>query len=172
MSNNHDQLLHQFRGDGYFLREKLLASDDLDPLIVDIESGIEDTLTNKRLSAEITTTPSSKFEKRLYWLENQIEDGFLVRQSVTGKPKDAFRFRTPSLRNIARTPPYMHDGSQKTLEDVVTFYYRGVPATIPGNLPLDVEPLLDNSFSEISDIVALLESLSSAPLKITPPQLP
>lgn len=94
------------------------------------------------------------------------------RQSVTGKPKDAFRFRTPSLRNIARTPPYMHDGSQKTLEDVVTFYYRGVPATIPGNLPLDVKPLLDNSFSEISDIVAFLESLSSAPLKITPPQLP
>ena len=96
MSNNHDQLLHQFRGDGYFLREKLLALADLDPLIVDIESGIEDTLTNKRLSAEITTTPSTQFEQRLYWLENQIEDGFLVRQSVTGK-----HLKTSGLLHLA-----------------------------------------------------------------------
>ena len=94
------------------------------------------------------------------------------RQSVTGKTGDAFRFRTPSLRNIARTSPYMHDGSQRTLEDVVTFYYRGVPTSIPGNLPLDAKPLLDNSFSEIPDLVAFLNSLSSPPLKITPPKLP
>jgi cytochrome c peroxidase len=94
------------------------------------------------------------------------------RQSVTGKPTDAFRFRTPSLRNISRTAPYMHNGSQKTLEDVVTFYYRGVPTTSPDNLPLDVEPLLGNSFSEISDIVAFLKSLTGEPLNITPPKLP
>jgi len=107
---------------------------------------------------------------RFYRLGVSLKDR--GRQSVTGKPADAFRFRTPSLRNIARTAPYMHNGSQKTLEDVVTFYYRGVPTTSPDNLPLDVEPLLGNSFSEISAIVAFLESLSSEPLKITPPKLP
>jgi len=94
------------------------------------------------------------------------------RQSVTRQPRDAFRFRTPSLRNVARTAPYMHDGSQKTLESVVTFYYRGVSTTTPDGVPLDVEPLLGNSFSEISDIVAFLKSLSSKPLKVTPPKLP
>ena len=94
------------------------------------------------------------------------------RQSVTGKPGDAFRFRTPSLRNVALTAPYMHDGSQKTLEEVVTFYYRSVPTTTPDGIPLDVEPLLGNSFSEISDIVAFLKALSSKPLKVTPPRLP
>ena len=85
MSNTHDHLLHQFRRDGYFIRENLLPIIDLDPLIQDIEYGIEDTLKSKGLSTEITTTPSTNFEKRLYWLEKQIEDGFFVRQSVTGK---------------------------------------------------------------------------------------
>ena len=94
------------------------------------------------------------------------------RQSVTGKPGDAFRFRTPSLRNVALTAPYMHDGSQKTLEEVVTFYYRSVPTTTPDGIPLDVEPLLGNSFSEISDMVAFLKALSSKPLQVTPPRLP
>jgi ectoine hydroxylase-related dioxygenase (phytanoyl-CoA dioxygenase family) len=85
VSNNHDQLLHQFRRNGYFLKEDLLPVTELDPLIQDIEEGIENSLKSKRLSSEITTTPSTYFEKRLYWLENKIEDGFFVRQSVTGK---------------------------------------------------------------------------------------
>ena len=34
-------------------------------------------------------------------------------------------FKTPSLRNITETAPYMHDGSEKTLEDVVEFYVKG-----------------------------------------------
>ena len=34
-------------------------------------------------------------------------------------------FKTPTLREIARTAPYMHDGSQKTLEEVVAFYVKG-----------------------------------------------
>lgn len=83
------------------------------------------------------------------------------RFDVTGKADDRFRFRTPSLREIFRTGPYMHDGSLKTLEDVVTFYYRGVPTSTPDGLALDVEPLLDSSFSEIPDLVAFLKALSS-----------
>lgn len=94
------------------------------------------------------------------------------RGAVTGRPRDAFRFRTPSLREISRTAPYMHDGSLKTLDSVVTFYYRGVSTTTPDGLPLDVKPLLGNSFSQISDIVAFLKSLSSEPLKVLPPKLP
>lgn len=44
---------------------------------------------------------------------------------VTGDPADAYRFRTPPLRNVAVTAPYMHDGSLATLEAVVRFYESG-----------------------------------------------
>ena len=38
---------------------------------------------------------------------------------------DKGKFKTPTLRNVALTAPYMHDGSQKTLQDVVSFYVGG-----------------------------------------------
>ena len=44
---------------------------------------------------------------------------------ITGLPEDMGRFRAPSLRNVAVTAPYMHDGSMETLEDVVRMYERG-----------------------------------------------
>jgi len=47
------------------------------------------------------------------------------RFEVTGAAEDRFRFKTPSLRGVAQTAPYMHDGSVRTLEDVVEFYNRG-----------------------------------------------
>ncbi len=94
------------------------------------------------------------------------------RQAVTKKPSDAYRFRTPALRDVARTGPYMHDGSLGSLEDVVTFYYRGVPTTAPPGLRWDVEPLLDSSFSEIPDLVEFLKSLNSTLPVISPPRLP
>ncbi|MCA9115776.1 MAG: cytochrome-c peroxidase [Planctomycetaceae bacterium] len=91
---------------------------------------------------------------------------------VTGKQDDKGRFRTPSLRNIAQTGPYMHNGSLKTLDEVVTFYYRGIPLTAPDGLELDLQPLSGQSFAEIADLVAFLKSLTGDPPKITPPELP
>ncbi|WP_158219851.1 cytochrome-c peroxidase [Ideonella sp. A 288] len=49
----------------------------------------------------------------------------LGRQEVTGQAADARAFRTPSLRNVALTAPYMHDGSFDTLEDVLDHYLAG-----------------------------------------------
>jgi cytochrome c peroxidase len=94
------------------------------------------------------------------------------RGAVTGKKEDDYSFRTPSLRNVALTGPYMHDGSLETLEEVITFYYRRVPTTHPEGLPLDVKPLLGQSFSEISPLVAFLKSLTGKAPEITPPDLP
>ncbi len=82
------------------------------------------------------------------------------REKVTGKESDRYKFRTPSLRNVAQTGPYMHNGSLRSLDDVVMFYYRGVPATNAKGVELDVEPLTGQSFSEIPALVAFLESLS------------
>jgi len=47
------------------------------------------------------------------------------RYRVTGVQSDLGAFRTPSLRNVAVTAPYMHDGSLATLEDVIDFYDTG-----------------------------------------------
>jgi cytochrome c peroxidase len=47
------------------------------------------------------------------------------RFAVTGQAADLGAFRTPSLRDVARTVPYMHDGSMATLEEVIDFYDGG-----------------------------------------------
>jgi cytochrome c peroxidase len=94
------------------------------------------------------------------------------RAAITGKKEDRYRFRTPSLRNIAETGPYMHDGSQKTLDDVVTFYFRGIPDSGPDGLSLDTASLDGVSFSDIAPMVEFLKSLSGKAPKITPPKLP
>lgn len=94
------------------------------------------------------------------------------RGAVTGRREDDYKFRTPTLRDVARTAPYMHDGSQATLFDVVQFYFRGVPARGPDGLPLDVQPLLGQSFSDIDAIVAFLQSLTGELPDIEPPQDP
>jgi len=54
--------------------------------------------------------------------ETFTDDG---RYEVTGLKADKWRYRTPSLRNVALTSPYMHDGSIATLEGVVAFYAKG-----------------------------------------------
>lgn len=107
---------------------------------------------------------------QFYRLGVSFKDEGLV--GVTGKKEDTGKFRTPSLRNIAQTAPYMHDGSMKTLDEVVTFYYRGVPSATTDGFVLDIQPLSGQSYSEIPDIVAFLESLTGQPPKIGPPELP
>ncbi|MBI1771718.1 MAG: hypothetical protein HYR68_05135 [Burkholderiales bacterium] len=80
----------------------------------------------------------------------------LGRFAVTLKPADIAKFRTPSLRNIALTAPYMHDGSVATLEAAVEMeiYYRSAES----QKPLILTPL------EKADLVEFLKSLTSAPL--------
>ncbi len=91
------------------------------------------------------------------------------RARVTGKKEDRYRFGTPTLRNVAQTGPYMHNGSLKTLDDVVIFYYRGVPRQGREGLAPEIESLQDRSFSEIPLLVAFLEALTGELPKITPP---
>lgn len=94
------------------------------------------------------------------------------REAVTKKKEDRSRFRTPSLRNVAVTGPYLHNGSHETLADVVTFYYRGASRSGSGQLPLDVEPLTGNSYSEIEDVIAFLRALTGEEPKVNRPKLP
>jgi len=83
--------------------------------------------------------------------------GDLGYYEITQDPDDRWKYRTPSLRNIALTEPYMHDGSLTTLEAVVEFYDRG------GIQNESLDPLLHPlglNELEQSDLVAFLRSLT------------
>jgi cytochrome c peroxidase len=75
---------------------------------------------------------------------------------VTKAERDRGKFKTPSLRGVALTAPYMHDGSMKTLDDVVEFYNRGGnrnPHTDAALEPLNLTK------EELADLVAFLKTL-------------
>jgi len=79
------------------------------------------------------------------------------RYSVTHDPKDWGAFKTPTLRDVAETPPYMHDGSLKTLREVVDFYDKG--GTLNKNLDKDIKPLKLTS-DQRSDLAEFLRALT------------
>jgi len=76
---------------------------------------------------------------------------------VTGKAEDRGAFKTPTLREVTRTAPYMHDGSLATLEDVVDFYDGGGKP----NPYLDTElRRLDLTPTEKQALITFLHALS------------
>lgn len=85
-------------------------------------------------------------------------DPDLGRFEVSGRDEDRHTFRTPSLRNVALTAPYLHDGSLPTLRDVIDWYDRGGSAD-PGKDPL-VRPLR-LSETQKRQLEAFLGSLTS-----------
>lgn len=85
----------------------------------------------------------------------------------TKRPEDKGKFRTPSLRELKWTAPYMHNGALASLADVVAFYDKGGGA---GNKVLKPLELTD---VEKADLVAFLEALSmDEPLVMQEPKLP
>lgn len=76
---------------------------------------------------------------------------------VTGRLEDRGAFKTPALREVARTAPYMHDGSLTSLDDVVEFYDRGGRAN--PHLDAELRPL-GLSPAEKKALVAFLHALS------------
>ncbi len=90
----------------------------------------------------------------VFWGQQPYDAGRFL---VTGVSEDIGKFKTPTLREIARTAPYMHDGSIATLEDVLEFYDRG------GN----ANPYRDTELRRVSltaeekgALLAFLQSLS------------
>lgn len=88
-----------------------------------------------------------------------VGSGDLGRHRVTREDRDRGAFKTPSLRNVALTAPYMHDGSLATLEAVVEFYDRGGKRN--AYLDTEIEPL---GLSEVErrQLIAFLRSLTAA----------
>jgi len=90
------------------------------------------------------------------WREDEFTD--IGRAGITGLTEDKGRFKTPSLRNVAVTAPYMHDGSKRSLADVVEFYDGG------GRRNPYLDPLIQPlrlTADEKRALVAFLQSLTS-----------
>ena len=89
------------------------------------------------------------------WRDDRFADP--GRFAISANPRDRGAFKTPTLREIARTAPYMHDGSVATLEDVIDFYSKGGRPN--PNLDSEIRPRNFTSEEEHA-LVAFLRSLT------------
>ncbi|HNC45191.1 MAG TPA: cytochrome-c peroxidase, partial [Acidobacteriota bacterium] len=92
--------------------------------------------------------------------ELALQPGFseLGRYLITKQPKDIGAFKTSMLRDIELTAPYMHNGSEKTLLDVVKFYDKG--GELNPNLDGGMRPLKMTD-AQMNDLVEFLKTLTS-----------
>lgn len=78
---------------------------------------------------------------------------------ITQNPNDRWKYKTPSLRNLTLTAPYMHNGSLRTLEDVVSFYNKG---GVKNKLQDPRIKTLDLNETEQNDLVSFLKTLTGS----------
>ena len=91
------------------------------------------------------------------------------RFEVTQVESDKGAFKTPTLRNVAQSAPYMHDGHLKTLKDVVDFYVGGGNSN--EHLDAEIRSLEFLTGQDRADLVAFLESLTGElPPDVGPPE--
>ena len=92
----------------------------------------------------------------------------LGRFNISKEDFDKGAFKTPGLRSVSTSAPYMHDGGEATLTDVVKFYNRG--GDVKQNLSPFITPL-ELTDSEVQDVVEFLKALDGEPIQITVPPL-
>lgn len=107
--------------------------------------------------------------------DNKKIDADIGRQKVTRSIIHRFAFKTPSIRNIELTAPYMHNGVYKTLDEVLAFYNKGGAAGF--HLPLENQTLpfdsLNLSKKELKNIKSFLLCLTdTSALPVAPTRLP
>lgn len=105
--------------------------------------------------AEVIGVPAS--------LENRTIDSDLGWYKTIGVPSYKHAFKTPSVRNVSKTAPYMHNGIYSTLEQVMDFYNNGGGAGL--GLKIANQTLPEDSLhlteAEIHDVIAFMKSLNS-----------
>lgn len=109
--------------------------------------------------SEVLGVPENPYNKILV-IDN--DEGRIAAKLKEGAPFYRYSFKTPTIRNVALTAPYMHNGSYKTLQDVMDFYNKGGGSGIGINVPyqtLPADPLNLNK-QEMKDIISFMESLT------------
>jgi cytochrome c peroxidase len=96
---------------------------------------------------------------------NGVKDVFTTekgRAMITERPEDIGKFKTPSLRNVERTYPYMHDGSLQTLEQVLEHYNSGVKTSATLDATLQQNGVIGIPLTDIekTKIIAFLKTLT------------
>ncbi|CCQ92759.1 Cytochrome-c peroxidase [[Clostridium] ultunense Esp] len=99
-----------------------------------------------------------------------VDNGDLGRFLVTALEMDKGKFRTPQLRDLKYTAPYMHDGSMATLEEVIDHY--DVAEHVNQYVSQDFVPLHLTKEEKKALVSFLRDGLSGPPLRIDPPVLP
>ena len=113
--------------------------------------GIGETREPVRLAPGVSVVPTVSFET--------AEANDLGRYEATGSSEDRWLYRVPTLRNVALTAPYMHDGSFPDLRSVIDWYNRGAqphPGLDPRIRPLGLTE------RNVSDLLQFLESLTGS----------
>lgn len=113
----------------------------------------------ERTRVEIAPGIYAELERKVIATFSGAPQQDVGRYEITFDPRDRWSYKTPSLRNVALTAPYMHDGSLATLEAVVEFYDRGGidnPEKSPRLAPLGLLQV------ERAALVAFLKSLTGS----------
>jgi len=129
-----------------------------------------------RIDAEYSTFVEPRFHNTGVALDPKtgaIKD--IGRFAISGGQRQTGAFKTPTLRNIALTAPYMHDGSMKTLEDVIEFYFQGgrPNAHISADMPVPGLPDIPKAQQEQAkkDLVEFMKALTGdVPPRAFPPE--
>lgn len=157
ISNNskYDKVL---RGETYF------TPDELAGFILMNEMNRGDCLECHTTDSDAlgTTTKFSNNGLDSIWnAQHYIDKGL---GGITGKTADNGKFKIPSLRNIALTAPYMHDGRFKTLEEVVAFYSNGVHRSANVDSKMGTAQLGGNQLNaeEQRQIIVFLHTLTDS----------
>lgn len=90
-------------------------------------------------------------------LKSYAKSRDMGRYDITGNFRDKGAFKTPTLRNVVNTAPYMHDGSIQTIDQVIDFYNEG--GIKNENIDEDMKKL-NLTQNEKSDLIAFLKTLS------------
>lgn len=108
--------------------------------------------------AEVLGTPANPYHSRPILDEDEGKYGYFKYASEIYKNA----FKTPTIRNVALTAPYMHNGAYRTLEDVVDFYNRGGGVGIGLDVPNQTLPFdkLNLTKQEQKDLVAFMKALT------------
>jgi cytochrome c peroxidase len=176
--------------------EKYLESEglqDMDELKKEEPKIYEEYLAAKQAAAKSPMSESAKRGQKLFFSKeancaachvgvNFTDEKFhnlgvgmaaekpdLGRFKVSGKEEDKGAFKTPSLRNIAQNAPYMHDGSQKTLLEVVDWYVKGGH---PNPYLSDKIKKFEATDQDKQDLVAFMEALTGPLPKVETKRLP
>jgi cytochrome c peroxidase len=112
-------------------------------------------------------SPLNAFRRDRSWADrrDQAKLTHNAYYTLTADPRRRGTWRTPSLRDVAVTGPYMHNGIYRTLEEVVWHYDQGGEVGEGGPKAPEVKPLL-LSARERSDLVAFLKTLTGRPASV------